>query len=224
MAHFHVSPNRQNALSLSNPTQFQRSIALFRTPLVIATALAVAFGLGILSAIYALRATVGFGAIALGPWTAFPAAQTINADPYAKAHRARDGRLLLGSAEGLAFTAATDSDNRTLAENCRYEIKGITPPARLWTLHAADRNGNPLAGTRPGLPAGINAWSVLRGADGDFTIRIASTATPGNWLPLPGDDRAVTLALTLFDTPTAGSSGVIDLAMPGIVRLDCADA
>ena len=85
---------------------------LFRTPLVIATALAVAFGLGILSSIYALRATVGFGAITLGPWTAFPAAQTINADPYAKAHRARDGRLLLGGAEGLVFTAATDSDNR----------------------------------------------------------------------------------------------------------------
>ena len=38
---------------------------MFRTPLVIATALAVAFGLGILSSIYALRATVGFGAIAL---------------------------------------------------------------------------------------------------------------------------------------------------------------
>ena len=50
---------------------------MFRTPLVIATALAVAFGLGILSSIYALRATVGFGAIALGPWAAFPAAQTV---------------------------------------------------------------------------------------------------------------------------------------------------
>ena len=30
--------------------------------------------------------------------------------------------------------------------------------------------------------------------------------------------------MTLLDTPTAGSSGVIDLAMPGITRLDCADA
>jgi hypothetical protein len=30
--------------------------------------------------------------------------------------------------------------------------------------------------------------------------------------------------MTLLDTPTAGSSGVIDLAMPGIERLDCADA
>ncbi|ANH03524.1 MULTISPECIES: DUF1214 domain-containing protein [Shinella] len=197
---------------------------MFRTPLVIATALAVAFGLGILSSIYALRATVGFGAIALGPWTAFPTAQTVDADPYAKAHRARDGKLLLGSAEGLTFTAATDSANRTLVENCRYEIRGITPPARLWTLHAADRNGNPLEDARPGLPTGLNAWSVLRGADSTFSIRIASSATPGNWLAVPEGRAPFLLVMTLLDTPTAGSSGVIDLAMPGITRLDCADA
>ncbi|WP_421594525.1 DUF1214 domain-containing protein [Shinella sp. M27] len=197
---------------------------MFRTPLVIATALAVAFGLGILSSIYALRATVGFGAIALGPWTAFPSAQTIDADPYAKAHRARDGKLLLGGAEGLTFTAATDSDNRSLSANCRYEIKGITPPARLWTLHAADRNGNPLLGTRPGLPDGLNAWSVLRSADSDFVIRIAATATSGNWLAVPEGNAPFLLVMTLLDTPTAGSSGVIDLAMPGISRLDCTDA
>lgn len=197
---------------------------MFRTPLVIATALAVAFGLGILSSIYALRATVGFGAITLGPWTAFPAAQTINADPYAKAHRARDGRLLLGGAEGLVFTAATDSDNRTLAGNCRYEIAGITPPARLWTLHATDRSGNPLPGARADLPTGLNAWSVLRGADSTFSIRIASSAVSGNWLAVPEGRAPFLLVMTLLDTPTAGSSGVIDLAMPGIRRLDCADA
>ncbi|MGQ3295490.1 MAG: DUF1214 domain-containing protein [Shinella sp.] len=197
---------------------------MFRTPLVIATALAVAFGLGILSSIYSLRATVGFGAIALGPWTAFPAAQTTDADPYAKAHRARDGKLLLGSAEGLTFTAAKDSENRTLVENCRYEIQGITPPARLWTLHAADRNGNPLPGTLPGLPTGLNAWSVLRSADSSFSIRIAASATPGNWLAVPQGKAPFLLVMTLLDTPTAGSSGVIDLAMPGITRLDCADA
>ena len=197
---------------------------MFRTPLVIATALAVAFGLGILSSIYALRATVGFGAISLGPWTAFPAAQTIDADPYAKAHRARDGKLLLGGAEGLAFTADTDSQGRTLVASCRYEIAGLTPPARLWTLHAADTDGNPLQGTRPGLPTGLHAWSVLRNADSTFSVRIAASAMAGNWLAVPEGRTPFLLVMTLLDTPTAGSSGVIDLAMPGIERLDCADA
>jgi hypothetical protein len=196
---------------------------LFRIPLVIATALAIAFGLGILSSIWALQATVGFGAIALGPWTAFPAAQTIDADPYAKAHRARDGKLLLGAAEGLAFTAATDSEGRRLFSACSYEISGITPPARLWTLHAVDVSGNPLP-PAAGLPSSLNAWNVLRGPDGAFTIRISPTALAGNWLAVPRDRTAYNLVMVLLDTPTAGSSGVIDLAMPGIVRLGCADA
>ncbi|MFC3075833.1 DUF1214 domain-containing protein [Shinella pollutisoli] len=197
---------------------------MFRIPLVIALALAIAFGLGVVGSVWALRATVGFGAIALGPWTAFPAAQTIDADPYAKAHRARDGRLLFGGAEGLAFTAATDSDGRNLVRQCRYRIEGITPPARLWTLHAADREGNALAAGRPDLPEGLNAWSVLRRPDGSFVIDIASGAAPGNWLAIPEGRGAFLLVMTLLDTPTAGSSGVIDLAMPGIVRLGCADA
>jgi hypothetical protein len=197
---------------------------LFRIPLVIAVALAIAFGLGVSGSVWALRATVGFGAIALGPWTAFPAAQAIDADPYAKAHRARDGRLLLGGAEGLAFTAATDSEGRNLLRRCRYRIEGITPPARLWTLHAADREGNLLSGTRPDLPTGINAWSVLRRSDGSFVIDIAADAAPGNWLAIPEGREAFLLVMTLLDTPTAGSSGVIDLTMPGIARLDCADA
>lgn len=197
---------------------------MLRIPLVIAVALAIAFGLGVAGSVWALRATAGFGAIALGPWIAFPTAQTVDADPYAKAHRARDGRLLLGGAEGLAFTAATDSDGRRLVEHCRYRIEGLTPPARLWSLHAVDRDGNPLAGTRPGLPTGLNGWSVLRRPDGSFAVDIASAAAPGNWLAVPEGRAPFMLVMTLLDTPTAGSSGLIDLAMPGIARLGCADA
>ncbi|MCP8897040.1 DUF1214 domain-containing protein [Shinella daejeonensis] len=197
---------------------------MFRIPLVIAIALAVAFGLGVTGSLWALRATVGFGAIALGPWTAFPTAQTVDADPYAKAHRARDGRLLFGSAEGLVFAATRDSEGRRLSERCRYRIAGLTPPARLWTLHAADRNGNPLPALRDGLPAGLNAWTVLREPDGSFVIDIAAAATAGNWLAVPSGSAAFMLVMTLLDTPTAGSSGVVDLAMPGITRLGCADA
>ncbi len=198
--------------------------ALFRIPLLIAIALAVAFGLGVAGSVWALRATVGFGAIALGPWTAFPTAQTVDADPYAKAHRARDGRLLLGGAEGLAFTATRDNDGHRLIEGCRYRIEGLTPPARLWSLHAADRNGNPLSGARATLPTNLNAWTVLRKPDGDVIIDIAASATPGNWLAIPRGTGAFMLVMTLLDTPTAGSSGVIDLAMPGIARLGCANA
>ena len=195
---------------------------MFRIPLLVALALAVAFGVGIVSTVSALRATVGFGAIALGPWVAFPEAQTADTDPYAKAHRARSGQLLYGGAEGLQFTAATDSAGQTLNAGCSYDISGITPPARFWTLFAAYANGQ-FMNTSPDLPTAFNAWTVLRQPDSTFVIHVSPVAQPDNWLAIQrvGPFK---LVMTLLDTPTAGSSGLIDLAMPQIVKTGCPDA
>jgi hypothetical protein len=195
---------------------------LFRIPLLVALALIVAFGAGIVSTVSALKATVGFGAIALGPWVAFPDAQTENTDPYAKAHRARAGKLLYGGAEGLQFTAAVDSSGEKLSSGCSYDVTGTTPPARFWTLYAANAADQPLKAD-PGLPSAINAWTVLRKSDSTFVIHVSPAAQPGNWLAI----RRIgpfKLVLTLLDTPTAGSSGLIDLAMPAIVKTGCPDA
>ena len=195
---------------------------MLRIPLLVAIALAIAFGGGTLSAVWALQATVGFGAIALGPWVAFPAAQTEAADPYAKAHRARDGQLLFGSAEGLSFRAATDSEGRRLNGDCAYEITGLTPPARFWTLHPVSPDSRRIAPARD-LPGSLNSWTVLRARDGTFTVEVAATARPGNWLSV-ATDGDFDLILTLLDTPTAGSSGVLDLTMPEIARRSCKNA
>ncbi|WP_275789645.1 DUF1214 domain-containing protein [Pararhizobium gei] len=195
---------------------------MFRIPFLVAFALSVAFGAGIASAVYALRATVGFGAIALGPWVAFPDAQTEKTDPYAKAHRARAGKLLLGGAEGLQFTAAQDSNGARLSADCSYDITGVTPPARFWTLYATDAGDRPLK-TGPALPGALNARTVLRQPDSSLVIHVSPVAQPGNWLAVQrvGPFK---LVLTLLDTPTAGSSGVIDLTMPKIVRTGCTNA
>lgn len=192
---------------------------MFRLPLLVAIALVTAFGLGIGSAVTMLDASSGFGAIRIGPWAAFPEAQTTNADPYARSHRARAGRLLLGSAEGLIFQADEDQDGRRLSPACTYEMTGQTPPARFWTLFAGDDINEPLD---PGaeLPASFNSWNVLRNGDGTFTVRISASAQPGNWLAVrPG--KRFRLVLALLDTPTAGSSGVLDIAMPTLLKVGC---
>ncbi|MFD1327587.1 DUF1214 domain-containing protein [Mycoplana ramosa] len=195
---------------------------MFRIPLLVALALAITFGLGTFSAVWALKATIGFGSIAIGPWNAFPNAQTSSADPYARAHRARDGALLFGSAEGLVFRASHDSSGLMLTGRCTYDVAGLTPPARFWTLHATTPDGKPLSLDR-NMPAGLNSWTVLRGADSNFTIRAAAGAQPGNWLAVPAD-QPFRLVLTLLDTPAAGSSGVVDLSMPVITRTGCSNA
>lgn len=195
---------------------------MFRVPLLVALGLIVAFGVGILSTIYALNATIGFGSIKLGAWEAFPRAQTSDADPYARSHRAKAGKLLYGSAEGLAFSATTDDSGERLRGSCTYRITGQTPPARLWTLFVAHNDGRPLALTS-NRPSATNSWNVLRDADSSFTVTISTDAQPGNWLAVPSRG-AFKLALTLLDTPTAGSSGLIDLTMPRIERIRCGHA
>jgi hypothetical protein len=195
---------------------------LFRLPLLVALSLIIAFGGGIWSTLIALDATEGFGAIKLGAWEAFPQAQTIDADPYAKAHRANDGRLLFGGAEGLTFSASVDSSGAPLSGQCSYRMTGQTPPARLWTLFAQSSGGE--AATAFGdLPTALNSHTVLRRGDGSFEITIGAAAAPGNWLAVRAG-QSFRLVLNLLDTPTAGSTGLIDLTMPSLQRIGCGNA
>lgn len=157
--------------------------AVFRVPFLIAIALAIAFGGGIWSTRRALDATVGFGAIRLGPWEAFPEAQTDKADPYAKSHRADAGRLLYASAEGLAFGAGGDDAGQPLDARCSYLISGHTPQARFWTLFAVMPGAAP-ASAASDLPTALNSRSVLRQSDGSLQIAVSTAARPGNWLAL----------------------------------------
>lgn len=192
---------------------------MLRVPFLVAIALLVAFGGAILSVQSMLSASVGFGAIEVAGWRAFPAAQTVDADPYAKAHRAKAGRLLYGSAEGLQFTAARDAKGLSLTGTCSYRLYGRTPVSRLWTLYAADGAGVPLV-AGPDLPVAKNSQRILRQRDGSFEIAISRTATAGNWLALP-DTGAFQLVLTLLDTPAAASTGLSGLDMPVVEQTGC---
>ncbi len=195
---------------------------MFRVPLLVAVVLVIAFAGGISSTLWLLDATVGFGSIRLGAWEAFPDAQTSFADPYAKAHRAKGGKLLYGSAEGLSFQAAADDQGDALNAACDYRLSGQTPIARVWSLYVARPNGQALA-TSEGRPMALNSWTVLRREDSGFAVDLAREARPGNWLALP-PSGGFRLVLTLFDTPTAGSSGLLDLSMPLITRVRCGNA
>ena len=46
---------------------------------------------------YVLTQNLSFGALALGPWTAYPRKGTVGIDPYARAVIARNGELPIGS-------------------------------------------------------------------------------------------------------------------------------
>ncbi|MEX3008080.1 DUF1214 domain-containing protein [Hoeflea sp. TYP-13] len=195
---------------------------MFRVPATIAAIFLIAFGGAMLTAVYALKATIGFGSIAIGPWTAWPLAQTEQADPYAKAHRARAGQLLLGDAEGLVFVASSDSAGSRLSGNCDYVVSGRTPPARFWTLHTTGTD-EALLQVDQSFPAAYHSQNVLKTQKGEFSIGVSGQPKPGNWLATGETSRPFKLVLTLFDTPTAGSSRLIELQMPEILREECRD-
>jgi hypothetical protein len=196
---------------------------VFRVPLLVALSLVIAFGGGIIFTMYALDVTSGFGAIRLGAWQAFPEMHTADADPYAKSHRARAGRLLYGTAEGLGFTATEDDDGQRLNAGCSYRISGQTPPARLWTLFIAGNDGEPIDPPVAGRPVAINSWTALRNPDSSFVLFVSSGAQAGNWLALPAAGT-FRLVWTLLDTPAAGNSGLIDLSMPKLEKIGCGHA
>ncbi|MGJ8570638.1 MAG: DUF1214 domain-containing protein [Hoeflea sp.] len=195
---------------------------MFRLPALVVVTLAIAFGGGAWSASWMLKATSGFGAIRLGPWSAYPKLQTASADPFARAHRAGDGRILLGRAEGLVFTARNDETGAALSGRCSYEISGSTPPARFWTLTVTDAGGQPLEAP-PRVPTSINSWTTLRNVDGTFRIRLDASAQAGNWIWL-SDNSNVSLVLTLIDTPTAAALSMVELDLPKISKIGCGDA
>ncbi len=194
---------------------------MFRSVVAILLAFVVAIGAGAGSVHLALDASDRFGTIDVGPWSAYPDLGTPDADPYSRARFAREGTLALGQAEGLVFTARQDSEGAVLAPSCRYRIAGDLPPARFWTLHVVDADGQAIRGEgRQARSAALHSQSLLRAETGEAVIVAARRMQPGNWLALP-DAAGFALRLTLYDTSVAGGGRIAEVAMPVIERQAC---
>jgi len=159
-----------------------------------------------------------FGAVTVGPWSAWPGSSSPDADPYTEAMLSRSGEVPLGIGEGLIFIAETDDGGAALSGLCTYHVVGQTPAARLWTLTAYDAEGHLM--DNPAGRTGFHSREVLRRPDGSFDIAIGSEAQPGNWLPIATEGN-FRLLFRLYDTPIGAGSDVADLVMPAIRRAGC---
>ncbi len=168
---------------------------------------------------YMLNSKESVGAVTIGRWTAFPEIGTPEADPYAKARIAREGVLALGRAEGLTFVAQRDADGETLRRECNYTIEGPVPPARFWTIYAADAS-DAIIESRKLRPSAMHSYQLLRRPDNSVSISAAANPSSGNWLALSGTG-SMSLVLTFYDTPIASSTGVSDIELPDIINAGC---
>ncbi|MCC6734548.1 MAG: DUF1214 domain-containing protein [Bauldia sp.] len=183
----------------------------------LALAVVIAVALGLASAAVAINQRANAGAATFGPWVARTGEAAGQADPYARAAAAATIDLPLGTAEGLAFAADTDSRGRRLDSRCTYTIAGRSLPARLWTINAYDGAGLLMA--NPSGRSGFHSRNLVRAADGSFTIAIAASPQPGNWIPIAGD--GLLLVLRLYDTPLTTGLAPTDLSLPSIERGAC---
>ncbi len=176
--------------------------------------------LGLAATYYSVDRGVRFGAVHAGPWTAFPRAGSIEADPYARAAVSRTAEIPLGLAEGLAFIATTDETGKKLDPRCDYTVGGAIPAARDWTITLMNPQGRLIENQAHHY--GFTSAALLRAADGAFIITISRTARSGNWLPL-GEAKDFDIVLHLYDTPVSATAATLGAAaMPSITRGRCA--
>ena len=184
---------------------------------LLALALATAVGLGS-TYMTATRGT-DLGTLTIGAWTARPKSGSSDIDPYSRASIARSGELPIGTGDGIAFTATADDKGKLLDGRCDVVVSGVTPAARFWTLTLYDPKGHLVANTLQRY--GFTSQEVIRGADGQFEVRVASRSRSGNWLPTGGIERYA-LMLRLYDTPVGVATRTQrDAPMPAIATVGC---
>lgn len=176
-------------------------------------------GLGGALSVVSIQNNLGFGALTIGQWTAWPKAGSRDADPYTKAKVAANGEVPLGAAEGISFHSRLDNKGDPLALNCQYQISGQTPPARFWTLTAHKADGT-IVGSPSGGAATIHSRNIFRHPSGNFIIMAGPILSGGNWVETDGKGP-YELVIRLYDTQVTSTSGLLNPEMPEIILMGC---
>jgi hypothetical protein len=176
-------------------------------------------GGGLSSAWYMVEAGSRLSTRSFGPWTTWLAAGRPDADPYTRAHTARNALLPITSTLELTFYAKTDGEGAQLQSACDYAVTVEGLEGAWWNLAAFDRRGGL-------IPNGADRYafssdSAMREPDGRAVIVVARDARPGNWLPVGAGK--ITLVLTVQDAVRAAAAhtGGSIKGMPTIRKIGC---
>ena len=176
-------------------------------------------GGGLGSAWYMVEAGSRLSTRSFGPWTTWLAAGRPDADPYTRAHTARNALLPITSTLELTSYAKTDGEGAQLQSACDYAVTVEGLEGAWWNLAAFDRRGGL-------IPNGADRYafssdSAMREPDGRAVIVVARDARPGNWLPVGAGK--ITLVLTVQDAVRAAAAhtGGSIKGMPTIRKIGC---
>ena len=109
-----------------------------------------------------------------GPWITWIAAGRPDADPYTRAHTARNGLLPIASTLELTFYAKTDSEGGQLQSACDYAVTVEGLEGAWWNLAAFDRRGGLIANGADRYT--FSSDTAMREPDGRAVIVVARDA------------------------------------------------
>lgn len=156
----------------------------------------------------------------VGPWTVWTAAGRGDADPYTRAHFAREGSLPLNGDVAETFVAMTDSDGKGLHSSCTYTLEGRELATHWWSLGVFDTRGRLIA--NPAERYAFTSDTIAMAPDGTFKITLSRDAEAGNWLPIGGGGK-LALVFTAIDLGVAAveTDAAVDAVLPKITRGKC---
>lgn len=158
--------------------------------------------IGIVAANF-VSAGIGGGVIAGGPWSYSLQAQPARAS-LAERAAASSSALTLERSEAIEFIAETDSEGAVLTSSCAYQISGIIPVARFWSL--AVYNGDGTA---------VNGKSVAHGDKSQVRV------TLGGEDGLAAGEGEFRIVLRLFNPASDMAANPQAARLPSIKRGEC---
>lgn len=149
------------------------------------------------------------------PWRTYLNIGASDESLLQKAIRTRVGIYALPKEEVIYFMASTDSDGELLTSDQRYEVSGIAPATKIWSITLYDKDfflsNNALNRYH------FNATSLNVEQGKPFSFVVSSTPEVGNWLPAPQKGN---FALCYrFYLPPASAFPINESSLPKIKKL-----
>lgn len=152
-----------------------------------------------------------------GSWHTSLAIGSADGNALTRALVAVHGLFALKHSETLYYNATTDDSGQRLDGRCTYRITGRDPATRWWsiTAYGADDFLIPSADKR----YAVSKNSVVRTADGRFTIVVSAHASAANWIAVK--QTPFSLTLRLYNPAKQVAADPAHAHLPRIKRVQC---
>jgi hypothetical protein len=150
--------------------------------------------------------------IRVGAWATSLATGGADADMFMRANVARSGLLALNRRETLYFAATHDDSSLPLEARCRYEVTGVGPAAKWWSLTVYADDHFLVAD-----PSNRHSIS-MKDATGAFKLQLSPNKLDGLWLPT-GQDGGFSLLLRLYNPAADLVQDPASTSLPKITRM-----